>query len=232
MANAFFITGTDTEVGKTYVTCEMLRSFRAMGKTTLAMKPLAAGAEEAEPGVWRNEDALLLQEAMTELLPYQQLNPICLKQPVAPHIAAANEGKTLSAGRIAGFCRGAMMQKADVKLIEGAGGWRVPLNPRENLSDLVRELNIPVIMVVGLKLGCLNHALLTADAIRTDGCKLAGWVANQLQPEPMEEQAGNIQTLMQRLPAPLLGHVPFKASLQESAGSVLDVTKLAELIEK
>ncbi len=200
---AFFITGTDTEVGKTRIAAGMLRAAAELGLRTAAVKPVAAGCDEQG----RNEDALLLLEAMTEKLAYQQVNPVALAPPVAPHIAAAQAGRRLSATRLAGYCRGVMLGDADLVLIEGAGGWRVPLNDRECFSDIAVALRTPVILVVAMRLGCINHALLTAQAIRRDGLSLAGWVANS-PAGAMPCHGENLATLSRRLPAPLLGEVP------------------------
>lgn len=205
----FFIAGTDTDVGKTLIGCGLLTAANQRGLSTLAMKPIAAGCEETEQGL-RNADALALAEAMSLSLPYEQLNPIALKPAIAPHIAAEQVGKTLRVAQLTGYCRGVMMQRADLLLIEGAGGWRLPLNRVETLAGLVKELHLPVILVVGVKLGCINHALLTAEAIARDGVVLAGWVANQLDPA-MDSYQQNVASLRALIPAPCLGEVPFLA---------------------
>lgn len=202
----FFIAGTDTNVGKTLVAAGLLVAAKNMGLTTAALKPVAAGSEKTEAGL-RNADALLLQSVITEPFVYEQINPIALEAAIAPHIAAQQEKRVLSADRLAGFCRGSLNQ-ANLTLIEGAGGWRVPLNPSETMADLARILRLPVILVVGVRLGCINHALLTIEAIRNDGLILAGWVANCVDVEmPVLEE--NIQSLMTRIPAPCLGVVPW-----------------------
>ena len=193
MKKRFFVTGTDTDAGKTFVTVLMLEALKQRGLSTLALKPLAAGCEQVD-GELRNDDALKLQAAMTVALPYQQINPIALKSAIAPHLAAEEEGRTLSVDRLAGLIRGALMTPADVTLVEGAGGWLVPLNHRETLGNLVKELELPVILVVGVRLGCLNHALLTAQAVAAAGLPLAGWVANGIDPEAAKVQE-NINTL-------------------------------------
>lgn len=202
----FFVTGTDTGVGKTYVSCLLLEAFKQQGLKTIALKPIAAGCETVD-GQRRNDDALQLQQQMTETLSYEEINPFALEAAIAPHIAAANEGRRLLVSRIAGMVRGASMQPADVTLVEGAGGWYVPLNDKETLADLVRELQLPVILVVGMRLGCLNHAILTARAIYRDGLRVAGWVANCIEPD-MPELEANIQTLKTLLSAPCLGVIP------------------------
>lgn len=202
----FFVTGTDTGVGKTYVSCLLLEAFKRQGLKTMALKPVAAGCETVD-GQLRNDDALQLQQHMTETLSYEEVNPFALKAAIAPHLAAASEGRRLLVSRIAGMVRGAAMRPVDVTLVEGAGGWYVPLNDKETLADLVRELQLPVILVVGMRLGCLNHAILTARAIHRDGLRVAGWVANCIEPA-MPELEANIQTLKTLLSAPCLGVVP------------------------
>ncbi|AKH70463.1 dethiobiotin synthase [Spongiibacter sp. IMCC21906] len=202
----YFITGTDTDAGKTLVTCALLNAAKQQGLKTLALKPVAAGSEQGLEGLV-NRDAVLLSQEMTEALPYAQVNPVLFDAPVSPHIAAAKEGRRVSASQLAGYCRGALMKPADLRLIEGAGGWRVPINMRETMADLAVELQIPVILVVGMKLGCLNHALLTAGAIARDGLPLVGWVANQVDAD-MSCFEENIQSLAEMLKAPCLGIIP------------------------
>tara|TARA_B110000503_G_scaffold104677_1_gene156211 strand:+ start:75054 stop:75728 length:675 start_codon:yes stop_codon:yes gene_type:complete len=204
MTKTWFVAGTDTGVGKTAVSCGLLAAAAQSGLRTAAVKPVAAGCDENG----QNEDALSLQAAMTETLDYSQVNPVALNAAVAPHIAAGLEGKRMQANRLAGLCRGVMLGGADFVLIEGAGGWRVPINARETLADLAMALQVGVILVVGMRLGCINHALLTAEAIRRDGLQLAAWVANQPGPR-MEYHQENLDTLRQLLPAPLLGDIPF-----------------------
>lgn len=203
MTKAFFVTGTDTEVGKTAISCALLQAAASQGLSTAAVKPVAAGCDDQG----RNEDALQLLENMTVELDYDQVNPVALAPAIAPHIAAAQAGKNIQASRLAGLCRGVMMSDADFVLIEGAGGWRVPISPRETLADVAKQLQVGVIIVVAMRLGCINHALLTAEAVRRDGLPLAGWVANQ-PGEPMSCYAENLDTLQRLLPAPLLGEVP------------------------
>lgn len=207
MAKAYFVTGTDTGVGKTTVTCALLAAAKANGLTTLALKPVAAGCEETPDGL-RNSDALALQADMTVSLSYSEINPVALPAALSPHLAAAAAGRRLTLAQIAGFSRGGMMHKADLKLVEGAGGWRVPISDRELMSGLPKQLGIPVILVVGMRLGCINHAVLTAEAILKDGVRLAGWVANVVDPD-MEALEGNLQTLKAMLPAPCLGVLPW-----------------------
>jgi dethiobiotin synthetase len=204
--NTYFITGTDTGVGKTLVTAALLHLAGQQGLKAFGLKPIAAGCEVTADGL-RNDDALLLQAHSSVKLPYEQINPIALRAAKAPHIAAAEENRRLSLDRLVGLCRGTLMQPADLRLIEGAGGWRVPLNEYENLSGLPLQLKTPVILVVGLRLGCLNHAVLTAEAIQRDGLPLAGWVANAIDPQ-MESVEVNLTALRRSIPAPCIGVVP------------------------
>ena len=203
MTRTWFVTGTDTGVGKTAISCALLLAAREAGLKTAAIKPVAAGCDEAG----HNEDALQLMDCMTEPLEYAQVNPVALTAAIAPHIAAQQEQRSLQVSRLAGLCRGVMSGGADFVLIEGAGGWRVPLNARETLADLAVQLQVGVILVVGMRLGCINHAMLTAEAIARDGLKLVGWIANQ-PGEAMPCYQENLETLQRRLRAPLLGEVP------------------------
>lgn len=201
LKGTFFVTGTDTEVGKTWISCRLLEQAGAAGGRSYGLKPVAAGADETASGL-RNEDAVQLMAASTEKLDYELVNPVLLKAAIAPHIAAADENRLVTVSRLAGYVRGAVMaHSADLVLVEGAGGWNVPLNDRESLADLAVELAYPVILVVGMRLGCINHALLTAEAIKASGLRLAGWVANDMG-NPMPRLAENIEALAQRLPAP------------------------------
>ncbi|MGV6807524.1 MAG: dethiobiotin synthase [bacterium] len=227
MKKSYFVTGTDTDVGKTFIAAALLEKAKAQGLTTAAIKPVSAGCELTGDGL-RNDDALILQRAVTQKLDYQQINPIALEPAIAPHIAAAKAGKRLDATRIAGFCRGVMSSGANFTLIEGAGGWRVPLNERQNFSHLAVELGVPVILVVAMRLGCINHALLTAEAIQRDGLVLAGWVANAVS-DRMTEYEANRDTLARRIPAPLLGEVPFiSGSNPADAANYLDLGPLGD----
>lgn len=207
MSKAYFITGTSTNVGKTLVAAGMLAAATKQGMSTLGFKPVAAGCEMTSDGL-RNEDALQLLAETSLPVSYEQVNPVALEPAVAPHIAAAEAGRRLSADRLAGFYRGVMMQRPDFAVVEGAGGWRVPLNDRETFADFARVMQLPVVLVVGMDLGCINHALLTAEAIQRDGLTLAGWVANQVVPE-MDRYQENLETLQRRIPCPMIGAVPY-----------------------
>ena len=207
MGKTFFVTGTDTDAGKTFVSVALLHKARAEGLTTAAVKPVAAGCEVTSAGL-RNGDALALSQAMTLNLPYETINPEAVEPPIAPHIAAADIGKYLGASRLAEQCRQVMKQNADFTLIEGAGGWRVPLNNEETFADIPKLLDIPVILVVGMKLGCINHAVLTYEAIRHDRLNIAGWIANQVNPDMLRKEE-NLSTLKHMIDAPFLGYIPW-----------------------
>jgi len=197
MNHAYFLTGTDTEVGKTLIAAALLRAAAARGLRALGMKPVAAGGAE-------DVDALIA--ASNVAAPREHINPYLLREPLSPHIAARRDGVTIDLERIARDCA-ALRERADFLVVEGAGGFRVPLGESQDGADLAARLGLPVILVVGLRLGCLNHALLSAEAIRARGLRLAGWVANQIDPA-MACVEENVATLRARLPAPLLGHVP------------------------
>lgn len=222
----FFISGTDTDIGKTYVAVALLQAAQQAGLTTLGLKPIAAGCEMTPDGL-RNSDALALQAASSVLLSYDEINPVALPMACSPHIAAAAAGRRLSINQIAGFCRGSLSHRTDLTLIEGAGGWRVPISEREMLSALPKALGVPVILVVGLRLGALNAAFLTAEAILKDGLRLAGWVANTIDADMLALDE-NIATLRRWLPAPCLGVLPWapQASVVETA-AYLDLAPLA-----
>ncbi len=211
----FFVTGTDTDVGKTFITSALLGLARGRGLRCIDMKPIAAGCR-LEAGGLRNDDALALISASATTLDYETINPIALAPHIAPHIAAAQAGRTLRATDLTAHCRAVMAQDVDLLLIEGAGGWLVPINDTETLADVCLELQAEVILVVGMKLGCLNHALLTAAAIEQAGLHLAGWIANSVR-EAMPLLDENVDTLRTRLRAPCLGVVPRLESVEPSA---------------
>ena len=211
MANRYFVTGTDTEVGKTFVASALLSRAGGEGMRTSALKPVAAGAERTAEG-WRNEDALSLLAAINQPMAYDQVNPVCLPPAIAPHIAARETGLELTVRHLQTAAAGFLDLDTDFGLVEGAGGWRVPLNRRETLADFAAVLGLPVILVVGMRLGCINHALLTAEAIAADGLILAGWVANTPTVQPMSRYGENLDTLQTLLAAPLLGEVAYSDS--------------------
>lgn len=199
---SYFVTGTDTDVGKTLVSCALLHGFAAQGKRVTGMKPVAAGCNEDG----QNEDVLRLLAAGNVAAGYRQVNPCSFMPAVAPHIAAQLAGVRIDLGCIL-ESYSALDGQADMVIVEGAGGFLVPLNDRQDGGDLARQLGLPVILVVGMRLGCLNHALLTAEAITARGLPLAGWVANVIDADmPLLEE--NITALQQRINAPWLGTVP------------------------
>ena len=210
----FFVTGTDTGVGKTVVACALARAFGAAGERVAVMKPIASGAEPTAAGL-RNADALALIQAANVPLTYAQVNPFCFEPAVSPHIAAEDVTIEIDIGTIkAGF--ESLTVISDRVIVEGAGGWLAPVNARETMADLARALGIPAVLVVALRLGCLNHAELTWRAIESTGVAFAGWVANRLG-APMEREAENLATLTRRLGAPL-AIVPFGCA---NAGSLV-----------
>ena len=202
---SYFVTGTDTGVGKTLISCALLHAFAAQGLRVVGMKPVAAGCDEDE----HNEDAKKLRAASNILATYGQINPYSLFPPIAPHIAARNVGVRIDLARILTSFR-ELVSQADVVIVEGIGGFKVPLNEQQDSVDLMQQMELPVILVVGMRLGCINHALLTAGAIEVSGLKLAGWVANVLDAD-MAALPDHIAALEQRLAAPLLGVVEYQA---------------------
>lgn len=204
--DGFFITGTDTGVGKTLVACALLRAFAARGLRVIGMKPVAAGAQLSN-GVWINDDVEQLIAASNVEAPRDAINPYCFASAIAPHIAAGQQNKVIeNQCLLDNYQR--LSALADVVVVEGAGGFCVPLNDAETSGDLARQLALPVLLVVGLRLGCLNHALLTVEAIRARGLTLAGWVANQVDPA-MAHADANIAALQARLDAPLIACIAF-----------------------
>jgi dethiobiotin synthetase len=203
----FFVTGTDTGCGKTLVTLAFMEKLRESGGRVAGMKPVAAGAKITAAGL-RNEDALAIQALCSHPVPYELVNPCCLHTPAAPHLAAAAEGRKIQIKTIL-EAADRLRDTADHFVVEGAGGWKVPLARDEDMADLARQLELPVVLVVGLKLGCINHALLSAESIVNSGQGLLGWVANSLESK-MPFEAENVATLERKLAAPLLGQVPWQ----------------------
>jgi dethiobiotin synthetase len=199
----YFVTGTDTNVGKTLISCALLHGFAAQGKRVVGMKPVAAGCDDKG----RHEDVTQLSAAGNVAASKNQINPYCFVPAIAPHLAAQQAGVSISFARIVESLS-ALTAQADVVIVEGAGGFAVPLNAKQDSADLAQQLALPVILVVGMRLGCLNHALLTAEAIAARGLTLAGWVANVVDAE-MAMLNENIAALQQRIAAPLLGVVPY-----------------------
>ena len=202
---SFFVTGTDTGVGKTLISCALLHAFAAQGKRVAGFKPVAAGCDERD----HNDDAVALRAASSMQLTYGQVNPYCFPHAIAPHLAARHAGVRIEFKRILTSYH-ELAAQADEVIVEGAGGFLVPLNDKQTSADLAKELDLPVILVVGMRLGCLNHALLTVRAIDDHQLECAGWVANILDAD-MAALQENIETLRQRIAAPLLGIVPYQA---------------------
>lgn len=219
-----FVTGTDTEIGKTLVSSAILHKLAASGRRACGMKPVAAGAQDID-GELHNEDADMLRAAGNVHLPMSITTPFLLKEPAAPHIAAALEGVTIEPVPIlAAYTE--IHAASDAVVVEGVGGFRVPFNDEFDSADLATQLNLPVILVVGLRLGCINHALLTVEAIVSRGLVLAGWVANSVDPD-MRFERENIDALEQRIPAPLLGHVPrLQEPTAQAAAEYIDLAGL------
>ncbi|MDA8092790.1 MAG: dethiobiotin synthase [Betaproteobacteria bacterium] len=223
-ARGFFVTGTDTGVGKTYVACALLRAFAARGLSVVGMKPVVTGAAMDEHGaITRWDDVDALTAASTVQAPVSLVRPYAFEPALAPHIAAARAGTSIELARIAAaFCTLSAM--AELAVVEGIGGFRVPLNAEEDTADLASLLGLPVILVVGLRLGCLSHALLTAEAVAAQGLRLAGWVANRLDPQ-MPAFADNVAALEARLPAPLLGVLPYAPGDASAAAAILATSR-------
>ena len=224
--NGYFITGTDTEIGKTLIASALLHALALTGVRAAGMKPVAAGAEWRN-GVWHNDDADQLAQAASLSLPTALSTPYLLREPAAPHVAAALEGVIIELGHILA-CYRMIEAQADAVVVEGVGGFMVPLSDDFTTADLAQQLGLPVILVVGLRLGCLNHALLTAEAIAARGLTLAGWVCNVVDTQMAHAEA-NVAALKQRLPAPFLGLVPRLSTADAAAAAGhLDFPLLAD----
>jgi len=219
--STYFIAGTDTDVGKTVCTRALLQAAMQQNKSTIGYKPISAGCESTELGL-RNQDALILQANSSVNLPYNDVNPIAFQQPIAPHIAAIENGTFIDINIVNNGLQHLQNMNVDLVFVEGAGGWHLPINNQFLLSDWVIEKQLPVILIVGLKLGCLNHALLTAKAIEQSGLVIAGWIANHLQPD-MPYVVDNIETLKTMINAPMLAEIPFIKGIH--------TTNLAEFVD-
>jgi dethiobiotin synthetase len=224
-AQTVFVTGTDTGVGKTHIACALLRKLRERKRDVCGFKPIASGCERTAEGL-RNADALALQEAAGTSEPYPLVNPYALERPIAPHLAAGEMQEHISVLRLR-EAHAELAARHELIVAEGAGGWRVPLDETWTMAEFVAEQEWPVILVVGMRLGCINHALLSADAIMR-GTKLLGWVANDLPPS-MDALEGNVDTLKAHLSAPLLGVVPANAD-PDRAAAALDVGPIEALL--
>ncbi|HGS4603317.1 TPA: dethiobiotin synthase [Vibrio cholerae] len=226
MRNAIFIAGTDTDVGKTVASKAILQALATHNIATIGYKPVAAGSDKTEFG-YRNSDALHLMKAATVNMPYEDVNPYALVLPTSPHIAAKHENVAIDYALLSNKLS-KHKQNAELVVVEGAGGWRVPTSDSDCLSTWVKQERLPVILVVGIKLGCLSHAILTAEAIRADGLELVGWIANRINPGT-EHYAEIIEHLEGRLGAPKLGEIPYmpKAKRQE-LGKFIQLDHLLE----
>ncbi|CAE6831641.1 dethiobiotin synthase [Xanthomonas arboricola] len=214
---ALYVTGTDTGIGKTMASTALLHALRRQGHTAVGMKPVASGCEHTPQG-WRNEDALALQAASAPQPDYATLNPYALPAPLAPELAAADVGVTLSLEPIAqAFAQ--LRAQAEVVVVEGVGGWAAPLSADLDQADLVRALKLPVVLVVGIRLGCINHARLSAAAIAADGLDCIGWIANEVDPQ-MERIEENIGMLRQRLAMPCWGRIGWRPGADAAAQSL------------
>ncbi len=206
---AVFVTGTDTGVGKTFVSCALTRGLTQLNKRVTVFKPIAAGCEHIN-GQWCNEDALMLQHAAGNWQSYPSINPYALPAAIAPHIAAAEAGISISVDDVVAQFEATHSQSSDFIVVEGAGGFLVPLNEQQSFADIVVALKLPVILVVAMRLGCINHTLLSIEAIRSRGLTLLGWVANQAQAETMSRYAENLLYLKTHIAAPLLAELPWQ----------------------
>lgn len=225
MIKRFFVTGTDTEVGKTVTSCALLQAANRAGFNSAGYKPVASGSENTAQGL-RNDDALALQRNSQVALRYEQVNPFTFAEPTSPHIVSADEGRPIDAAALSAGLR-ELEGLANWVLVEGAGGWFTPLSETLTFADWVEQEQLPVILVVGVKLGCINHAMLTAQAVIQAGLPLAGWIANDIQP-PGKRHLEYLATLKRVLPAPFLGEIPWLADVaqREDLGHYLDLSVL------
>jgi dethiobiotin synthetase len=221
-----FVTGTDTGVGKTLVACALIRAIAATGKRVVGMKPVATGAQADARGTLINDDVARLMAAGNVDAARTEVNPYCFAPAVAPHIAARAGGVEIEMGKILA-AYGKLAALAEFVVVEGVGGFCVPLNAREDTTDLARRFGLPVLLVVGMRLGCLNHALLTAHAIRASGLGLAGWIANRIDPS-MALAEENVTALTERLAAPPVGEIEFAGTPDpQDIAALLDLSHFA-----
>ncbi len=209
--SGYFITSTDTNAGKTTVSICLMKHFKSLGNTVACMKPVSAGCVTTPAGL-RNDDALQLMRESSIDIAYERLNPFAFEPPVAPHIAAQQSHTVIDLQTIKDSYS-QIANSADIVIVEGAGGWLVPINESQTMEDVAAGLSLPVILVVGMRLGCLNHALLTANRILDKKLSLAGWIANHVE-EDMLQQPENIETLKKRIQAPYLGSVAYNSNLK------------------
>jgi len=212
MTNAFFLTGTDTEVGKTVASRAILHAAGSANIKMAGYKPVASDSKRTDEGM-RNSDALYIQDASVVELDYQEVNPYAFEAAISPHLAAEQEGTVIDFDVLSAGLEH-LKSKSEAVLIEGAGGWRVPVSHTDFLSSWVKREKLPVILVVGVKLGCLSHAILTAEAIQNDGLELVGWVANRINPGT-ENYADIIKMLEQNLPGKKMGEIPYMPAIKK-----------------
>jgi dethiobiotin synthetase len=223
--SSVFVTGTDTGIGKTLVACALLRRLAAGGRSAIGMKPVAAGCVEGADGLV-NEDVEALRASSTVRAERALVNPYAFRDAISPHIAAAHDSVRIDLDHIRG-CFERLRSLADAVVVEGVGGFRVPLNESQDAGDLARLLGLPVLLVVGMRLGCLNHAVLTQETVLSRGLRLAGWVANRIDPR-MERCEENIEFLGRALAAPLLGDIPFVADAERRIHATASVLRVPE----
>ncbi len=207
-SKTLFVTGTDTGVGKTLVSCALLQAFQKQDYATAALKPIASGGIETSEG-FCNEDVLMLSQNATLKLPYDTMNPYLFSDPVAPHIAAQKKQKPITLSELLLKCEAGLNSDVDRIIVEGCGGWLVPINAQETFANFVAELKLPVVIVVGMRLGCINHTLLTFQSIKSYGLPVLGWVANCIDPEMLVLKE-NIETLTEYLQMPPLAILPYQ----------------------
>ncbi|MEJ2762386.1 dethiobiotin synthase [Photobacterium sp. MCCC 1A19761] len=229
MTKAFFIAGTDTDVGKTVASRAILHAADKANIQIAGYKPVASGSQITEDGI-RNSDALYLQQASVVPLTYDEVNPYAFEAPISPHLASAQENRPIDFAVLSqGLAH--LKAKSEVVLVEGAGGWRVPVTHDVCLSSWVKQEQLPVVLVVGVKLGCLSHAMLTAEAIERDGLEMVGWVANRINPGT-EHYAEIIQMLEQKLPGKKLGEIPYMPGIKKrNLADYIDLAPLGLTVE-
>ncbi len=221
-----FVTGTDTGVGKTWVSLALMSYWQAMGLRVAGMKPVASGCQRIDERL-ENEDAALLRAQSDFDLPYSTVNPYAYEPPIAPHLAAEQQGESIRLDVI-GRCHAQIHELADVVVVEGVGGWLVPLNGQQTVADLAMLLGLPVVVVVGIRLGCLNHALLTVESVLAHGARLAGWIGSFPEPYP-DVGERNVAALKDRISAPCLGILPWQDALRaDRLATYLDLNMMAD----
>jgi len=229
MTDGWFLTGTDTGIGKTWATVLLMKYMQELGLNVNGMKPIASGAEYVN-GQLENEDAQLIKKYSSQDIPYDWINPEVFAPAVAPHIAASEYGRKIDTENI--VCKHSLLKSlSDLVLVEGVGGWRVLLADDKSLSGLVRLLSLPVILVVGLRLGCINHAILSAESIRQDGFEISGWILNEIEPDYLYKKE-SVTTLQRELRCPLLAEVKFQSERDINQATVDISSEFEAMIRK